>query len=1277
MSLPVPISVPRSVPLIKDLIHIPQRVHQGDFVLKLSEGVANAEQTLRDYFVTPQLENAFGNALGFIQQAVQTGSSKAAYLHGSFGSGKSHFMAVLNLLLAGNTQARAIPELADVVARNGWTTGRKFLLVPYHMVGARDMESAVLGQYAEFVRKQHPNAPVPGFYLAEGLFKDAQALRLQMGDSSFFTKLNKGSTRDGDGASGDGDGGGWGTFDSGWDATSFEAAMLEAPNGEERARLVGDLIGQFFSAYRSLAGSGESYVSLDDGLSIMSRHARDLGYDAVILFLDELVLWLASHAADVNFVSREGTKLVKLVEATNPDRPIPLVSFVARQRDLRELVGENLAGVVQVQFSEVLKHWEARFHRITLEDRNLPAIAERRVLRPVDEAARQTLQAAFDDTLKMRKDVLDTLLTTIADRDMFRKVYPFSPALVQTLIAVSAALQRERTALKLMLQLLVDRRDDLELGQLIPVGDLYDAIAEGDEPFSEGMRLHFDNAKRLYSQRLLPMLVRQHGVTWDASKAGTADPAGATTAAKNLRNDARLLKTLLLGALVPEVESLKSLTAQRLAALNHGTFRSPIPGREAQDVLRKCRDWASEIGEIKITEDQNPVMSIQVTGVDIEPILRAAEANDNAGNRRKRIREALFGELNIPDHSGLFTTYEFLWRGTRREVELLFENVREMSDDRLRGRSGAWTVVLDFPFDDGHFTPADDLAHLAEYRGGDTRTLVWMPSFLSNKALADLGRLVVLDYILQGERFDSYAGHLSFVDRVQARALAKNQLDQLRIKLRSQLEVAYGISTEPHDAVTRALTADEQFTSLDPTLSPRPPVGADFRAAFDSLLGQLFAHQYPAHPEFETEIKTSLIRKVWPEVQKAIEAPGMRGLVQDTATRKLVHAVVNPCQLGQMGGTHLLIEPHWQARFAQSHAREGGGPITVAKLRLWIDSPAPMGLPLELQNLIILTYAASTNRRFVMRGGPFEPGIDSLPDELELREQALPDLGHWQTAVQRAAGLFGLTPAQMLNAANVGRLVDEVRKAALLQRDATTRLVAQLRDRCARYAPSGAGVHAGPRQLTAESAQALLAALAQADEGTLVATLASAPLQTSDAAVGRTLGQALVCADALANTRWELFDAMRDLQDQRRDAAAAVLKRVGEALRSDEHVLPLKARLAELERDALRLLTATVPSPSPSAAPGPGPAGAAPPYPPARTATGPWTAPAPTVTPATAAATAAATAPVAEFVDEQQQLHLTGTAAAAALDDLKARMADDRDLELTLSWRLQRKGASS
>ena len=92
---------------------------------------------------------------------------------------------------------------------------------------------------------------------------------------------------------------------------------------------------------------------------------------------------------------------------------------------------------------------------------------------------------------------------------MFRQVYPFSPALVQTLIAVSSVLQRERTALKVMMQLLVDHRETLKLGDVMPVGDLFDVVAHGDEAFSQDMAIHFDNAKRLYHQKLLPVLEKQ------------------------------------------------------------------------------------------------------------------------------------------------------------------------------------------------------------------------------------------------------------------------------------------------------------------------------------------------------------------------------------------------------------------------------------------------------------------------------------------------------------------------------------------------------------------------------------------------------------------------------------------------------------------------------------------------------------------------------------------------------------------------------------------------
>jgi hypothetical protein len=314
--------------LIKDLIKVPEAVHRGDFVLRLTEGVTRPDETVAQYVVPPQLARCFDDALNFIRSALETNTSKACYLHGSFGSGKSHFMAVLHLILQREPAARSIPELAPAVERsNAWTEGRKFLLVPYHMIGERNMESGILGRYADFVRSTHPGAPVPSVYLAEGLFADAQGLRRSMGDDAFFAKLNEG----GGGESG------WGDLDAGWDAERFETAVNAppGPDSEDRRQLVSKLVGTFFSSYQDIArGQEEAYVPLDDGLSEISKHAASLGYDAVILFLDELILWLASHAASLEFMHQEGQKLAKLVEAQTADRPVPLVSFVARQRDL-------------------------------------------------------------------------------------------------------------------------------------------------------------------------------------------------------------------------------------------------------------------------------------------------------------------------------------------------------------------------------------------------------------------------------------------------------------------------------------------------------------------------------------------------------------------------------------------------------------------------------------------------------------------------------------------------------------------------------------------------------------------------------------------------------------------------------------------------------------------------------------------------------------------------------------------------------------------------------
>jgi hypothetical protein len=581
--------------LIRELLDLPEQVHRGDFVLNLSEGVTadKAERTLADYVVTPQLADAFDNALGFIKAALDARSSKAAYLHGSFGSGKSHFMAVLHLLLQHDARARAHEGLERDCVKHEWVRGKRFLLVPYHLMNATGLEPAILGGYVDHVRRLHAEAPWPGVDLAEDLFADARRYRENVGDEKFFGLLG--------GAPFDPK---WGkrARPVGWTSEKFETAMSAPPGNELRGRLAGDLVQHLFQGYHGVsAGRVESFVSLDKGMSLLSRHARDLGDDALILFLDELILWLAQRAANPQFVHGEILvhgeiqKMSKLVESQTPDRPVPIVSFVARQRDLRDLVGKNAPGAEQLNFADALRHWEGRFHTIVLEDRNLPLIAEKRVLRPRNEACRQELKAAFEQAIRVKPEVLETLLTHEGDREMFRQVYPFSPALVQTLVAVSSVLQRERTALKIMLQLLVEKRRTLKVGDLIPCGDLWDMVAHGEEAFSDVMRACFENAKRLYHNKLRPILEELNDVSidHDRGRAGS-DPELAKRLARFDADD-RLVKTLLLSAMVPEVEPLKNLTAARLAALNHGTIKLPPGVDAARIVLNKLRTWASRV----------------------------------------------------------------------------------------------------------------------------------------------------------------------------------------------------------------------------------------------------------------------------------------------------------------------------------------------------------------------------------------------------------------------------------------------------------------------------------------------------------------------------------------------------------------------------------------------------------------------------------------------------------------------------------------------------------
>ena len=1163
--------------LWKELIEIPERVHKSDFVLNLADGLERPEQTIRDYVVPDELAESFELALSIVKGAIEAGKSRAVYLHGSFGSGKSHFMAVLDLLLSGNPQARSIKALAPVVAKYDTLDGKRFLMVPYHMVGARNMESAILGGYVDFVKRRHPDAPIPAVFLAEEVFENAEKLREQMGHEALLAMLNAGTEKRT----------GWGKRAQSWTRERYDDAMTASPGSRERTDLVSDLVAHVFPSLVGVARSGggdhtrsetekETFVSLDAGLAIISRHAQELGYDAVILFLDELILWLASRAGDMPFLTREGQKLSKLVEAQHAQRPVPVISFVARQRDIREFVGESHTGSEFRSLTDSIQWWEGRFETVTLEDRNLPVIVQQRLLKPKDSADNPRIQQSFELTLgKMRKDEIDIVLGSTADRNVFAQSYPFSPALLHTLVALSAFLQRERTALRLMSMLLVRNRRVLELGDIVPVGDLWDVVAEGEEPFSDAMRAQFQAAKRLYEQRLRPLLVHENGIDplEYRNVERTELSEDVRQKLRQFRNDDRLAKTLLLAQLVPEVEAFSNLTARKLHALNWGAVRSRVRGAEASQVVAKLKKWSRTVGELRIGDEADPKVSLQLSGVDLEQILSYADTYDNPGNRKRLVRELLFKKMGVDTGDGLFSNLRLDWKGGQRDVHIGYCNIRDRQDDDLLSDGVHWKVIVDYPFDEPSYSPQDDRQRLDQFRQTHpegTETIAWLPSFISNEGKNLLGRLIKVEHVLK--RFDEATAHISSMERPVVKSQLEAQQNQLGTALEHTLLVAYGLADEDLDTIDPNLDIEEHVVSLAAGHNPKQPGSATFANGLREIVEEALSHKYPnAYALPNEHLTKGKVIKLLEALVATYEQPENRWGVEDRSLRVLLHQYIQPMGLAEMGETHLVKTDIWQARLEQELAKKKA-PVTVERLRKILDPPdKPTGLPKLLQDLNILLFATVSNCSLRQAGLRLEGGIGDLPAGAELVPEALPDEADWEKAKQSLQHVFGIVESCLLNARNAGRVAAKAEQTAKALADSANLLPEVLMDVGTRVGLTEEAISASNRYRTAVSAEHLVRRLKGTPKKVLEA-LGRAELNTSPQAVGRSLKSAENVLAALQGARWQGIDYLVKNEDTLDVDGKNLLRQIREYLLWDELAIGGQTSFEALEEQALNAL---------------------------------------------------------------------------------------------------------
>lgn len=1041
--------------LLRDVIDIPERVGSDDYVLRLTDSTDDDQHvaaTVEQYVLTDSLRDNFIQAIDLVADALGRNTSRAAYLTGSFGSGKSHFMAVLYALL-GNHPAVRVPKFQELTGHyDGALSGKKLLRLTYHLLGATSLEQAVLRGYVEQITRLHPEAPLPAVHVSDKLLTDAENLRSRMGDDEFLAGL---------GGSG-GNAGGWGgLLGAGWDLPRYQAALNAGPEDSERRELISALASSYVKSFTETA----DYIDLDRGLVVISDHAKALGYDGVVLFLDELVLWLAFSVRDTEFFARESQKITKLVESSGRQRAIPLVSFISRQMDLRKWFADaGASGAEQEALDRAFQYQQGRFAEIELGDDNLAEVAKARLLKPKDDAAQAILDQAFKD-LTRRPEVWNVLRDSLntdeknrgASEAEFQLTYPFSPVLVSTMRNLSSVMQRERTALKVMQRMLVDRRDTLTVDDLIPVGDSFDYLVEGSEPIDKHAGTLFKAARDLYENRLLPSLLETHGVTKDQL---ATDPASVPS---GYRGQERIAKTLLLSAIAPNVPALRDIDASRLSALNHGSIKARIAGGESRVVLGVVRDWANkDVPEISVSEGANPVIRVQLAEVDYLSILDRVRGEDNSGRRRVLLRTLVHKALGVTTGQadlGGAATRTIIWRGSRREVDVVFGNVRDASsltELAFDNRPGTWRMVIDYPFDEAGYTSADDVNRIDRLlsNGSGRQTIVWLPHFFTDAATEDLALLVKLDWLFtdtSGDRWSENSNHLGATEQAQARGILENLFSGTMTSFQNLLKQAYGVEPADPKRITAESQQFEVLTSLSRDFQPKMPPAASLEDAFTKIVDAAYAATYPSHPVFEPEAEELTVRN-FETVRDYVEQAGThRDARVPTAAgdRKVVRRIAGPLQVGKATEDHFLFSETSFAFWAQEldRAAASATPVTVGALQKHIEDLSPAwGLRPEARDLVLAAWALLRKRAWFEAGSAITaPALGRLRPNIELRAEELPEQQAWDDARLNASKLFGYTISRTyLTGANVAEFADQVRTRAAGSLSELHNLITQL-----------------------------------------------------------------------------------------------------------------------------------------------------------------------------------------------------------------------------------------
>ncbi len=933
-----------------DIIDIPAT--KPNLIVKVSEidDATKRAYHVDEYVITPSVVDGLRGIVQAVAESADKGyPGQGCWVSGAFGTGKSHFMSYLGMLLRGEEVAweREIPGVTDLSpSPREKLTKRPICVVPYNCQQRSD--SLRLGLYAsiqrEIARLGLPKVDLTEFQQVIGWFEEQAGKTSGMWQRLYDESLTC------------------------VDRVAYDASKADPTKREVLAQEIAQVFGL------GQVNSAESFAAPpDEALRRVTSVLRQQGYGGLVFLLDEFTLLLSTNRGI------QGTSLQilnRLLEA--PEAEVPVWCVVARHAPLED--------VVEPEHSAALDHIKGRFQyrEVSIDAVDLYEILGQRVLR-----TRSGKESARHKAVERTRDSLPQLgsLYALYEPKAFRlaleRLYPFHPAIVDTIVSVTDLLSRERTAISVMYDMLFAVAKEAA-DTLVPHHRAFHFLIESMSDSELAERPTLQAAKEIINSKVVPMLRDKH----------LANQA-------EVDRDLAVAHSIVLGQLTDKGKALLSdrMTPEVLVALNAGTLDTEIPILAEQEVEEAVALLVTELMGTFRRQDEAITVDLSL-GLDPLEELRKIRVPNRQQWERKAVRKVLENLFQTSPDTGRRRLRISNWRGT----------VRKGGVEAVTPESG--TLPTGMPDD-------DFLVWLAFPRYVDESpvemrlpTQVVAGAFWEPVAAAESTKRQVEDLT-----------NLLYVRSPKGRTLLYDKYsgDEAR-KLEQQLQES---QMQMMDRVTAALKPLYMQGSFRATCNggATSPQGDDIEELLQDLASRLLDARYRQHPDFASKVTPqalgTLLKALVDGVGRVDASAGSAYEYSKAYGAPLRVVVAKGAGHELQLGNSLYVQ-----RIEGLLSSESGQ--TVRKIDA--EMAREYGMDTQVTRFLIKLLAAFRDVRVVRDGMPLDVSDDPLQNlngsDGVLAAERL-SVGTWAQMVERwrAYGLQEVTvPADQPSVAEQGRL---------------------------------------------------------------------------------------------------------------------------------------------------------------------------------------------------------------------------------------------------------------